>query len=90
MNISIIELKVKVKMVKGTKLYPAGTTRWNNVEMYFLTSRPNFNYISTLFQRQMPAGYVAFQNISINIWYTSYFAFDITFSSFMDQKCELN
>ena len=34
--------------------------------------------------------YVAFQNISINIWYTSYFAFDITFSSFMDQKCELN
>ena len=31
--------------------------------------------------------YVAFQNISINIWYSSYFAFDITFSSFMDQKC---
>ena len=33
--------------------------------------------------------YVAFQNISINIWYTSYFAFDITFSSFVDQKCEI-
>ena len=31
--------------------------------------------------------YVAFQNISKDIWYTSYFAFDITFSSF---KCELN
>ena len=54
MNISTIELKVYLKIVKGTKLY------------------------------------VAFQNISINIWYTSYFAFDITFSSFMDQKCELN
>ena len=34
--------------------------------------------------------YVALQNISINTWYTSYFAFVITFSSFMDQKCELN
>ena len=34
--------------------------------------------------------YVALQNISINTWYTSYFAFDITFSSFMDQKCDLN
>ena len=36
---------------------PAGTTHWINVEIQFrTTSRPNFNYISTLFQRQMPAG----------------------------------
>ena len=36
---------------------PAGTTRWINVEIEFrTTSRPYFNYISTLFQRQMPAG----------------------------------
>ena len=34
----------------------AGTICWNNVEIQFgTTSRPNFNYISTLFQRQMPA-----------------------------------
>ena len=38
--------------------YPAGTIRWINVEIWFrTTSRPNFNYISTLFQRQMPTGY---------------------------------
>ena len=38
-------------------LSPAGTICWNNVEIKFLTtSQPNFNYISTLFQRQMPAG----------------------------------
>ena len=36
---------------------PADTTHRNNIEMQFrTTSRPNFNYISTLFQRQMPAG----------------------------------
>ena len=36
---------------------PAGTLHRNNVEIYFRTmSQPNFNYISTLFQRQMPAG----------------------------------
>ena len=36
---------------------PAGTIRWNNVEFQFgTTSRPNFNYNSTLFQCKMPAG----------------------------------
>ena len=36
---------------------PVGIIRWDNVEIYFgTTSQPNFNYISTLFQRQMPAG----------------------------------
>ena len=38
---------------------PAGTIRWINVEMKFrTTSRRYFNYISTLFQCQMPAGMV--------------------------------
>ena len=36
---------------------PAGTIRWINVEMKFrTTSQRYFNYISTLFQCQMPAG----------------------------------
>ena len=40
-----------------TTAYPAGTIRWINVEMKFrTTSRRYFNYISTLFQCQMPAG----------------------------------
>ena len=40
------------------KAYPAGTIRWINVEMKFITtSRRYFNHISTLFQCQMPAGY---------------------------------
>ena len=38
--------------------FPAGTTRWINVEIELrTTSRPYFNYISTLFQHQMPAGF---------------------------------
>ena len=38
---------------------PAGTIRWINVEMKFrTTSRRYFNPISTLFQCQMPAGWV--------------------------------
>ena len=38
--------------------YPARTIHWINVEMKFrTTSRRYFNYISTLFQWQMPAGY---------------------------------
>ena len=41
-----------------SKSYPAGTIRWIKVEMKFrTTSRRYFNYISTLFQCQMPAGY---------------------------------
>ena len=36
---------------------PAGTIRWVNVVMKFrTTSRRYFNFISTLFQCQMPAG----------------------------------
>ena len=36
---------------------PAGTIRWINVEMRFrTTSQRYFNYISTLFHCQMPAG----------------------------------
>ena len=36
---------------------PAGTTRWINVEIQLrTTSRSDFNYISTLFQRQIPVG----------------------------------
>ena len=37
--------------------FPEGTIRWINVEMKFrTTSRRYFNFISTLFQCQMPAG----------------------------------
>ena len=43
--------------------HPSGTIRWINVEMKFrTTSRRYFNYISTLFQRQMPAGQCIVKN----------------------------
>ena len=47
--------------------YPAGTTRWINVEIVLRTmSQPYFNYISTLSQRQMPAGYLLqVQNLNV-------------------------
>ena len=50
--------RVKHTFAKNCIRYsPAGTIRWINVEMKFrTTSRRYFNYISTLFQCQMPAG----------------------------------
>ena len=45
------------KTKTGMNGIPAGTIRWINVELKFkTTSRRYFNYISTLFQCQMPAG----------------------------------
>ena len=47
---------------------PAGTIRWNNVEIKIgTTSRPNFNYITTLFQRQMPAGMGSYSARSVHM-----------------------
>ena len=44
---------------------PVGTIRWINVEMKFrTTSRRYFNYISTLFQCQMPAGICALKGVA--------------------------
>ena len=41
----------------GEHIIPAGTIRWINIETKFrTTSRRYFNYISTLFQCQMPTG----------------------------------
>ena len=43
--------------LKLEQCHPAGTIRWINVEIEFrTTSQPNFDYISTLFQYQIPAG----------------------------------
>ena len=49
----------KPGLVAMETAYPAGTKYWINVESEFrTTARPFFNYISTSFQSQMPAGYI--------------------------------
>ena len=57
--------------VKSMCIYcyiPAGTKRWNNVEIYFgTTSWSNFNYILTVLQRHVPAG-IAKHTIKARVW----------------------